>query len=290
MKASFIKVLDKIRLLKFLNLKLKISQNNSYFMIPILGGIGTNNLIPSEKWMLDILKVLIGVKGGSFLDIGANIGQTLIKLKSVVPEIGYFGFEPNPVCIHYLNDLIIANNFKNCKIFPIGLNEKTQISKLIFYQEDNADSSASMVPGFRKSREIKEEYISCFNIKDIAKEVSFSKVGIVKIDVEGAELEVLKGLLPMLESERPFIILELLPVYSSANNVRFNRQIEIENNLDEIGYKILRVTKKNDHSFSHLQIVEKIGVHSDIDLCDYLCCPVEDINSLEGLFNKVGTS
>ena len=53
-----------------------------------------------------MLENLLKKKNGAYLDIGVNIGQTLMKLKSVNPKIEYIGFEPNATCVHYVNKLI----------------------------------------------------------------------------------------------------------------------------------------------------------------------------------------
>jgi len=50
--------------------------------------------------MIDLLKKILLLKDGVFIDIGMNLGQTLIKLKCVDPNIRYFGFEPNPGCVY----------------------------------------------------------------------------------------------------------------------------------------------------------------------------------------------
>lgn len=37
----------------------------------------------TEMWMVEVLKHLLLLKPGTFIDIGANIGQTLLKLRAV---------------------------------------------------------------------------------------------------------------------------------------------------------------------------------------------------------------
>ena len=50
--------------------------------------------------MIDILKIVLPIENKKFIDVGVNIGQTLLKLKSVSSEIDYIGFEPNPICVN----------------------------------------------------------------------------------------------------------------------------------------------------------------------------------------------
>ena len=61
-------------------------------------------LIEVNAPILNYTDMLIIYKG--FIDVGVNVGQTLLKLKSISSEINYLGFEPNPNCVNYLKNLI----------------------------------------------------------------------------------------------------------------------------------------------------------------------------------------
>lgn len=55
--------------------------------------------------MLKILTSLFKLRSGTFLDIGVNLGLTLIKVKSVNADRNYIGFKPNPACVFYIEEL-----------------------------------------------------------------------------------------------------------------------------------------------------------------------------------------
>jgi hypothetical protein len=95
-----IQILRKLRILKYLNINGNISLNGKLFKIPILEEIGFSNLFISEPWMIDLLKIILPIEKERFIDVGVNIGQTLLKLRSISDNIDYIGFEPNPVCIN----------------------------------------------------------------------------------------------------------------------------------------------------------------------------------------------
>ncbi len=117
MKHFFPRLLNKFGLLKILNLSFKITVNNNSFKIPVIAGIGFNNLFMSEVWMVQVLEKITKLKHGTFIDVGVNIGQTLIKLRSVDKEREYLGFEPNPLCVFYTEELIKKIIFKNQPLF-----------------------------------------------------------------------------------------------------------------------------------------------------------------------------
>jgi hypothetical protein len=79
-----------------------------------------------ELWMGQILGVLLKQNNGAFLDVGVNIGQTLCQVKSIDFQREYFGFEPNPACNMFVEELVRINKFPCVKIFRLAFFLKTQ--------------------------------------------------------------------------------------------------------------------------------------------------------------------
>jgi len=274
-----VKILTKLRLIEFLNLKVKVRVNNQKINIPIIKGIGLGNLYGTETWMIQLLQNIFKIKNvGAYYDIGVNIGQTLIKLKSVNSEIEYIGFEPNPICVFYTKELIKANGFKKTSLFPVGISNEDNIYSLSLFSDDDIDSSASMLENFRpQQKTFRKEFIPCFNIENIFKKYKLSKIGILKIDVEGAEKEVLEGFENRILNDRPLIQIEILPVYSEVNTERLERQNSIETLLRRIDYSILRVHTTEKGDFKGLEQISTIGIHSNMKWCEYLLVPHSEI-------------
>lgn len=229
----------------------------------------------SEPWMLELLRRVLPLKPGRFLDVGVNLGQTLLKVKALEPARDYLGFEPNPVCLHYLAALIRDNGFSGVQLVPAGLFEHDQVLSLGFFSDDPADASASMIENFRPNAVKARTLVPVFRYETVEQAVSVQTLGVVKIDVEGAELEVLRGLLPALRRDRPLVLLEVLPAYSTDNRPRVERQQALAALLHEAGYGIQRVRKTADGHFHGLQPLADFGVHGDLEQCDYLILPAE---------------
>ena len=229
-----------------------------------------------------IAKLLPFSNEGCFVDVGANLGQTLIKLKTLSSEFKYVGFEPNPTCVFYLQELISANQFKNCTLLPCGLFSKDSILEMEFFGNDDADPLGSVIPGFRSNKTVtKKKFVPLITYETFKESCSSPELSFVKIDAEGAELEVLRTLREEIKSQRPFLLVEILPVYDSTNEFRLNRQRKIECLLNEIDYQLLRVLKKGNN-FLEFERVDSIGIHSNIADCDYLGCPAETTNRFLG--------
>lgn len=95
--------------------------NGRKIVVPFVNGIKVG--VSSEPWLSGALIKLLPLRKGLFVDVGANLGQTLIKLKSIKPARGYVGFEPNPACVFYLRELIRRHAFENSEIIPAGLSD-----------------------------------------------------------------------------------------------------------------------------------------------------------------------
>ena len=62
------------------------------FVISIINGRKT---YASEAWMTEVIRRLFELKSGAFIDVGVNLGQTLLKVAAADPSRAYVGFEPN---------------------------------------------------------------------------------------------------------------------------------------------------------------------------------------------------
>jgi FkbM family methyltransferase len=181
------------------------------FLIPIMNDQGFRHFWRFEKETFAILKALHIQSPGAFIDVGANIGQTLLKIKAIAPDVEYVGFEPSPACCAYLDLLIRENSLSHCTVFPVGASDKKGMLRL-FYNH-STDAAATTVQGFWTGPNAKYHSRSILVDRGdaVVQEINPVKVGMIKIDVEGAELEALSGLRSTIANYGPPIIIEVLP-------------------------------------------------------------------------------
>ncbi len=246
--------------------------NGRSFRIPILETVGKANVQDAEPWMVDVLKSL-DLEGG-LIDVGVNVGQTLLKFRSVYDSAPYVGFEPNPLCVHYTNKLIAANNIAQADVYPTGISDDSGYVKIHYYSDELSDPSASIVEGYRPDNKIaRSELIRVSTFSQIEKECSLpSNAGAVKIDVEGAESLVLSSMKDYLSRQRIPVIIEILPVYNEENTERLNKQQSIEQIIADLNYSIHRIDK-SEGTFAGLSPIDSFGIHGDLTKCDYILMP-----------------
>lgn len=240
--------------------------NNKNFFLPRWGAGGYPNLSMSELWMIDLFKNHLEIGSGIFIDVGVNVGQTLLKLRAV-NDVNYLGFEPNPDCVSYLHELIAINKISNVQIVPVGIANKNGLSPFNIYNGP-MDSSASVVPHFNGRKAKERRVVPVLKMETICKVLPLDQIGIIKVDVEGAELEVLKSFQDLISRDLPDILLEVLPVKNSDIE-RNDRLLELQRLIDSLGYKIYRIIK-NGNQVQKLEEVLKFDNQADLSKCDYL--------------------
>lgn len=251
------------------------------FILPIIYGMGFYNLLRTESWLINVIEKLNDIKEGAFLDVGANLGQTLIRFKSLKLSQKYFGFEPNNGSYLYISELIRKNNFENCEVFPIALSDENRVTN--FYKRHRADVSSTLIEGYKVfTNQSNRMNVACFRGDDIIDNIGIEEIGIIKIDVEGGESEIIHGFRNTIGKGSPFIICEILPVYHlNSENLRNRkkRQDLLIKELSVLGYSVFRI--KNNLS---LEFIERIEVHSNLMDSNYLFVPNHMVNKVESMF------
>ena len=145
-------------------------------------------------------------KDSIFIDIGANIGLFSLYVAKQRPDVEILSFEPDTITRNCLNNSVTDNQFTNISIFSEAIGNHEGTHKL--YKEISNDGGHTLVPNDSTSNLYEE--IEVKRLRSILTEEQIQNIGCVKIDVEGAELEVVKGSLDILSEFTPFILIEVL--------------------------------------------------------------------------------
>src|SRR5688572_9511888 len=120
------------RVSSLLNYRRSIQLNGKTMVVPVNMNTGLLNLKIREDWFPDMLRTLQLPAGSSFIDVGVNVGQSLLHYRRIY-DIPYWSFEPNPTCVNYLEQMIRVNRFRNVQLLPAGLAASTCLAS--FYKK-----------------------------------------------------------------------------------------------------------------------------------------------------------
>ena len=209
--------------------------------IPLVYGLGADHLSRHElPWTHYFLTSFLRITPGALVDIGANVGLYLIWLKSMDRQRQYVGFEPNPACYWYLQELIRYNNFENAKTFPLALSDSRQMRT--FFVKRLGDKMGSLLETHRAGEDKPRSFDLITERGDpTIQALGLDAIAAMKVDVEGFELEVLQGLRETLAKYGPTVICEIytLDPEHPEYQVRLERMEKLFSFLESCDYLML---------------------------------------------------
>src|SRR5579872_858624 len=193
-----------------------------------------HEILVHEAWAPEITAIFQEIlKPGDFIvDIGANVGYFSLLAATLVGPSGHvIAFEPNPEIFSRLKANIARNGF-SIKAYQCACSETEGTISL--YVNGTGNSGASSMSQANAAGNTSRE-VNCI-IPDTLIEGQ-ARPKLIKIDVEGAEMLVLRGLRKTLAAH-PFLCLEvddrkLMPMGTNSN--------EVLEYLSSFGYKTTRV-------------------------------------------------
>ncbi len=144
------------------------------------------------------------------LDIGANIGFITLALTLLAPRGRVYSFEPNPRAYECLVRNLEQNHLCNVSVHNMAVSSRTE--PLLYHEHSDGTawgittaSSGHTDLGAHYSRALE---VQATSLDDWLAREALDRIDVIKIDVEGGDLEVLKGARGVLEKHRPVVVLE----------------------------------------------------------------------------------
>lgn len=183
-----------------INAKFNINSTVEEFRIISWGGeeLYTKNIINS----LD--------KKDTFYDIGSSVGLVSILAAHKLTEGFVYSFEPDPDIIVRIKANYLLNDVNDYRIIKKAISDKKSILELYTSGADN--NSPSLKPTFKSACKIK---VNIDSVDNMIRRKIIAYPDVMKIDVEGAEMNVIKGCKKLFTSEkRPRLIyIEIHPIF-----------------------------------------------------------------------------
>jgi len=233
-----------IRILKFFKINRRFFNINGFkmfldFLDPIDRQVILHEEYEAEE--INILTSLIKVNSiTKFIDIGANCGFYTFKFARQNIEV--FSFEPNLDAFKKIKKTLDENEYlkKKIKIFPYGIsNQNSKLEMISMIKHGYVQTGGSGVISSKKPRSGNFKiYEADFKVGDELLDFQNNNLAI-KIDVEGHELNVLRGLSNLITKNKCIIQIEIF-------EKNFN---EINSYLVEKGYYLKDKFEKRSNYF-----------------------------------------
>jgi FkbM family methyltransferase len=162
---------------------------------------GTNEM-PIQNALAEYLK-----PGDTFFDIGANVGFfSLIAARLVAPSGRVFSFEPVPANAAAIRRNAALNHFSHIKVTEAAVGDSAGEIELILTRHPGGASIMPDTPSPDVTGRIR---VPMVQIDALVHAGTVSVPSFVKIDVEGAEHAVLRGMEQTARAHHPIIVCEL---------------------------------------------------------------------------------
>lgn len=175
--------------------------------------------------IFDFLKIFLQ-EGMVFVDVGANIGSHTINAARLVGGAGsVFAFEADPDTYRLLSENIESNGLRNIVLGQTCVSD--HVGALSFYKHPDSAKSSIVDRGEKLSVTLPSDKLDNLIPAN-------TKIDVLKVDVEGAELSVLRGARAIFQDQRrpSVVIIEVFDVRDNTDKSEGIRDV-----LEGYGYK-----------------------------------------------------
>lgn len=174
-------------------------------------------------------------KGNILFDIGSNHGDFAIYLSKNFNTI--YAFEPDLKNYHIIQKNLFLNGISNCHLYDWAISNKNENNVPFYILEADGHHSLGKVS---TSQYKDTAYVNAIRLDGFIKNNFINKIDLLKVDVEGFELEVFEGLGEFLNKkyiDTIFFEISKVPLQSISQTAS-----NIGNYLVNHGYRIFDIT------------------------------------------------
>lgn len=168
-------------------------------------------------------------EGMTVIDVGANIGYyPSLEAYKVRGEGRVIAIEPVPRNLELLRANVTRNNLENIQVVGGAVGQRDGFGQIYLSEYSNWHSTM-------RSRQTGAAAVQVrmYTLDSLTKELELDRVDLVRMDIEGAEVIAIKGMLNTLQTYRPKIAIEMHPPLVGRDEIR-----GLLDTLSDIGYVV----------------------------------------------------
>lgn len=222
-------------------------------------------------WEKESLKIWAHLchRSAVILDIGANTGIFSLLAYNNNPSANIIAVEPIDINYNVLRQNIDRNG-AGIKTEKLALSDQAGTAKMFMlkdrlnYMTSVNDDRYKDAPHVRGDFEVVEIEVPIQPFSYIAQKYNLEQLDLIKLDVEGHELDVLKTMLPYLEQYKPSVLIEV---------IGHDNALALNDLFARMGYVFISIDEENTS-----KVVERLW---DNDHHNFLLCTKETITYLQ---------
>ena len=156
-------------------------------------------------------RLLLSSRSRVFYDVGASYGYYSLKLAEIASHI--YAFEPVCQTFHILRKNIEENGLTNVTPYKLGLSNRVGNAEINIFNQSGNNSLFRTDTGIRKSyvaprRLLGQQTIRLTTLDELIQDLSLTPPDLIKMDIEGGELDALRGARRTIETYQPILLIE----------------------------------------------------------------------------------
>jgi FkbM family methyltransferase len=194
--------------------------------------------------------------GFNVVDVGTNIGWTVLNFGRLSGLGKVVGFEPDPFNYDVCKKNLALNQLSNIELLPVGLGDKESEALLEVRTPGNRGGNRVSLTNTKNSVSIQIK-----TLDSVSAVTTLSKVDLIKLDVEGYELNVLRGARNLLLKHKPVLFIEVDDHNLKDQGDSAEALILF---LEEVGYSSIEhaetkqpVTRNFEFTNSHFDVIAR---------------------------------
>jgi len=228
---------------KFLNKDIKVKIYNFFVWCSFRKNKMSHSIIRKcdfeDLKELNLIKILSEDKSTLIFDCGSNFGFYSLYLASLNENNQAIAFEASPKTYQELNKNIEENKFKNIQCHNLALTNNDN-QTLTFFESSNDWESSLIESNFNDKTKTTISSAKLDSFEDRIKKKNYHIV--IKLDVEGYEMQVIDGAKKIIEQYCPIIILEFSSFIKKNKTYNY---LYLENFLSTFDYLIYDTNYKS---------------------------------------------
>lgn len=222
----------------------------------------TNGVSGNEPHFENIAQIFVDAET-NVLDVGANIGTHSIVFSRHAKNGEVFAFEPQSLVYSLLQTNLLLNSCSNVTPYKFAVTEKDNdiisMEAFSFKAEGKDHEINNGARRVDKGKITKGDLVLTRTLDSL----DFPKIGFIKFDIQGAEIDALRGAENLIKRDRPVMFIEVEEHHLSAFGGSSKELIE---KIFSLGYALFRIETNYP--------------------CDHLCIPLEQVSDFEEKYSE----
>ena len=181
--------------------------------------------------------------GCTIIDVGANVGLLTKEFATAHSgQVNVIAFEPGDYCLSILRSVV--KDLENVEIVEAGLGEEDSknILKTPLKEAGSMGIGLSQIGGDLDGEHLSQE-VSVMKLDTFCQKRQDLNIGLLKVDVEGGEFNVVKGAVELIKNQQPLWYMEIEERWTKKYGYQPN---DLFNFMFEFGYSAFSVSDNGD--------------------------------------------